>query len=214
MNTVVTSKEAILAVSCKLIQEKGWKAVSIRTVAAACDISVGSIYNYFDSKSDLIAETVESVWHDIFHLTGNCTREAAQELGMRKSCSGDGGAHSALFPTGADAFESYADCVKWAFACMKKGDEKYPGFFTLHSVSFIGEEKTSGHARMTRSWAHIQDALYQILVSDPNVRPDAFDESFTPRTFVSITFSLLISALLKRDYDCTGILEMIRRVIY
>ena len=185
MNTVVTSKEAILAVSCKLIQEKGWKAVSIRTVAAACDISVGSIYNYFDSKSDLIAETVESVWHDIFH-----------------------------FPTGADAFESYAGCVKWAFACMKKGDEKYPGFFTLHSVSFIGEEKTSGHARMTRSWAHIQDALYQILVSDPNVRPDAFDESFTPRTFVSITFSLLISALLKRDYDCTGILEMIRRVIY
>ena len=52
MNTVVTSKEKILKTSRELIQEQGWSAVSIRSVAAACEVSVGSIYNYFDSKTD------------------------------------------------------------------------------------------------------------------------------------------------------------------
>ena len=67
INTAVISKEDILQVCRDLIREKGWEAVNIRAVAGACDISVGSVYNYFRSKSDLIAAAVESVWCDIFH---------------------------------------------------------------------------------------------------------------------------------------------------
>ena len=59
MNKVVTSKEEILQTSRKLIQKKGWAAVSIRSVASACNVSTGSIYNYFDSKTDLVGATIE-----------------------------------------------------------------------------------------------------------------------------------------------------------
>ena len=45
MNTVVTSKEQILQTSRELIRQQGWSTVSIRSVAAACGVSVGSIYN-------------------------------------------------------------------------------------------------------------------------------------------------------------------------
>ena len=68
MNTVVTSKEAILKASRNLVQTQGWGAVNIRTVASACGISVGSIYNYFPSKSDLMKATVESVWLSLIHI--------------------------------------------------------------------------------------------------------------------------------------------------
>ena len=54
MNTIVTSKEEILKTSREMIRQQGWSAISIRSVAAACGVSVGSIYNYFDSKSDLL----------------------------------------------------------------------------------------------------------------------------------------------------------------
>ena len=67
MNTIITSKDEILKTGRKLIQQKGWSAVNIRSVASACGVSVGSIYNYFDSKASLIGEIVESVWHEIFH---------------------------------------------------------------------------------------------------------------------------------------------------
>ncbi|MCI8494588.1 MAG: hypothetical protein HFI74_02750 [Lachnospiraceae bacterium] len=35
---------------------------------------------------------------------------------------------------------------------MREGNEKYPGFFTLHSVSFLEEEKTNGKQLMEQSW--------------------------------------------------------------
>ena len=185
MNTVVTSKEAILNVCRELIITQGWEAINIRTVAAACNVSVGSIYNYFNSKSDLIAATVESVWCDIFH-----------------------------YPDNQQDFDSFLDCVAQVFDSMKKGDEKYHGFFTLHSMNFMGKEKLSGQQLMAQSWEHMQKGLYKILMRDKSIRLDAFDEVFTPEKFVGIIFSLIISSLLQRKYDCSGILGMIRRVIY
>ena len=67
MNLTATSKEDILKASRALIQQNGWAAVNIRAVAAACGVSVGCIYNYFASKTDLVSATVESIWNDIFH---------------------------------------------------------------------------------------------------------------------------------------------------
>lgn len=55
MNIVVTSKDEILKTNRELIQKQGWSAVSIRSVAAACGVSVGSIYNYFKSKEALMS---------------------------------------------------------------------------------------------------------------------------------------------------------------
>lgn len=185
MNTVVTSKEAILSVCRELIITQGWEAINIRSVAAACDVSVGSIYNYFHSKFDLIAATVESVWCDIFHV-----------------------------PENKRDFDSFLSCVEWVFESMKKGDEKYPGFFTLHSMNFMGKEKLSGQQLMAQSWEHMQKNLYMVLLSDKNIRSGAFDEIFTPEEFVEIIFSLIISSLLRRSYDCSALLVMIHRVIY
>ena len=67
MNLTATSKEDILKASRALIQQNGWAAVNIRAVAAACGVSVGCIYNYFASKTELVSATVESIWNDIFH---------------------------------------------------------------------------------------------------------------------------------------------------
>ena len=67
MNAVATSKEEILKTSRELIRQQGWSAINIRAVATACGVSVGCIYNYFDSKTALVSATVESVWYEIFH---------------------------------------------------------------------------------------------------------------------------------------------------
>ena len=67
MNLNATSKANILKTSRELIQQNGWAGVNIRSVAAACGVSVGCIYNYFASKTELLSATVESIWNDIFH---------------------------------------------------------------------------------------------------------------------------------------------------
>lgn len=185
MNTVVTSKEEILCISIKLIQKQGWQALNIRTLAKECHISVGSIYNYFHNKSDLIAATVERVWHDIFHFSENT----------------------------AD-FKDFVHCVEWIFKSLKQGEEKYPGFFAFHSMIFMEEDKANGQKLMAESWQHMRDCLYQILIHDSNVRMEVFDHTFTPEKFVEILFSLILAAMVRHDYDCSGIIGMIRRTIY
>ena len=71
MNKTVTSKEEILDKSREIIAEKGVSAINMRTVAAQCGIAVGSLYNYFASKSELMSAAVEAVWKDIFQV-GTC----------------------------------------------------------------------------------------------------------------------------------------------
>jgi AcrR family transcriptional regulator len=185
MNTIVTSKEEILKTSRALIQEQGWSAVSIRSVAAACGVSVGSIYNYFDSKAELVSATVESVWREIFHR-----------------------------PEDAAVFQDVQACVIWMYERMAYGYEQYPGFFTLHSLGFMRDEKADGKRHMQQAWHHMLMGLCAVLKQDARIRPDAFDEQFTAEKFAEVLFSQLLSALLRQDYDPSAVLEVVRRTLY
>ncbi|MGX7073426.1 TetR/AcrR family transcriptional regulator [Falseniella ignava] len=185
MNTVVTSREKILQTSRELIQQQGWSAVSIRSVATACGVSVGSIYNYFDSKVELIAATVESVWCEIFHR-----------------------------PEDVAVFEDIQVCITWIYDRMAYGCKQYPGFFTLHSLGFLWEEKSDGKRRMQQTWQHILNGLCSVLKKDTKIRSDAFTEDFTPEKFADVLFSLMLSALLRQDYEPSAVLEIIRRTLY
>ena len=185
MNTAVTSKEEILKTSRELIRRQGWSAVSIRSVAAGCGVSVGSIYNYFDSKTDLIGATVESVWCEIFHR-----------------------------PEDDAVFQDVQACVAWIYQRMAYGCERYPGFFTLHSLGFLREDKTAGKQRMQQTWQHILAGLRSVLKQDVRIRPDAFTEQFTAEKFADVLFSQMLSALLRQDYDPSAVLEIVRRTLY
>lgn len=47
----------------KQIEEAGYGAVTIRSVAKKCGVGVGTVYNYFASKEDLIATHLLTDWN-------------------------------------------------------------------------------------------------------------------------------------------------------
>ena len=185
MNPAVTSKEEILKTSRELIRREGWSAVNIRSVASACGVSVGSIYNYFDSKAALMGATVESVWCEIFHR-----------------------------PEDGAVFQDTLACITWLYGRMEYGCQQHPGFFSLHSLGFLGEEKSDGRRKMQQTWEHILEGLRTVLRRDARIRPDAFAEPFTVEKFADVLFSLMLSALLRQDYDPTAVLEIVLRTLY
>ena len=67
---------------------------------------------------------------------------------------------------------------------------------------------------MYQTWDHVVRRLSAVLRQDPRVRPDAFQEHFTADQFAQVLFSLLLSALLRQDYDPSAVLEIVRRTIY
>lgn len=185
MNTIVTSKEEILKASRELVRQEGWSAVNIRSVAAACGVSVGSIYNYFGSKTELVSAAVESVWCEIFHR-----------------------------PEDTAVFRDTQACIRWIYGRMEYGCDRYPGFFNLHSLGFMRQDKSAGKEKMQQTWQHILEGLCSVLKHDPAVRGDAFTRDFTPEKFADVLFSLMLSALIRQDYDPTTVLEIVRRTIY
>ena len=46
----------------KQIEESGYCAMTIRSVAKACGVGVGTVYNYFQSKEELIAKHLLDDW--------------------------------------------------------------------------------------------------------------------------------------------------------
>ena len=185
MNPMATSKENILQISRKLIQQNGWAGVNIRSVAAACGVSVGCIYNYFESKTDLLSATVESIWSDIFH-----------------------------HPEDEAVFQDTLSCVRWMYKQLEYGCQRYPVFFTHHALGFVQQDTADGKQQMQRAWQHILDALCTVLRNDARIRADAFTEEFTVEKFAEMLFSLMLSALVRQDFDPSTVLEIVQRAVY
>jgi hypothetical protein len=53
-----------------------------------------------------------------------------------------------------------------------------------------------------------------VLKQDVRIRADVFTEQFTAERFADVLFSLMLSALLRQDYDPTAVLEIVRRTLY
>lgn len=57
----------ILNVSKQILINSGYNSLNMRSVAKECGISIGSIYNYYPNKSELIVAMMAEYWDDFFH---------------------------------------------------------------------------------------------------------------------------------------------------
>lgn len=185
INTAVTSKEAILKVCRELVSEKGLPALNMRSVADACHVALGSLYNYFPSKEALLLSVIESVWQDIFHM------EQACQKGL-----------------------PYPEYVDWIFSSVRRGARDYPNFFTAHSLSFASEKKGKAKEFMERYFAHMKKGMAQALHEDAAVRPDAFTSDMTEADFLEFVLTSILMMLLQQKESCGALLTMIRCAIY
>lgn len=55
-------RETLLAEAKRQLCEWGYDALTIRSIAHACRVGLGTVYNYFPSKDALIAETILGDW--------------------------------------------------------------------------------------------------------------------------------------------------------
>lgn len=185
MNKVVTSQEAILNTCRELVVKEGLAAINMRTVAQACGVAVGSLYNYFPSKGALMQATIRSVWMDIFSV---------QE--RNHQCSG------------------FLEYLEWMFGCMQWGHTKYPGFLSLHAMSFTEASRADGRREMEEYFGHLKGSLLCVLEQDRNVRTDAFGESLSKEALVDLAFSTMIWMFVQDKVSCEPFFEMVRRSIY
>ena len=67
---------------------------------------------------------------------------------------------------------------------------------------------------MQENWNHILDIFCLILENDENINKDSFSKDFTVKKFADVLFSLMLSALLRKDFDPSNVIEIIKRTLY
>lgn len=66
MKKRVTSTELILEQALVIAKREGVDKLSIRKLASACGIAIGSVYNYYPDKDTLVTAVAENFWNHIF----------------------------------------------------------------------------------------------------------------------------------------------------
>jgi len=65
-------REQLLSETRKQIAEKGYAKTTVRSVAEACGLGVGTVYNYFPSKDMLIATFMAEDWKQSLEHMKQC----------------------------------------------------------------------------------------------------------------------------------------------
>lgn len=66
-------REMLLLEARKQIEENGYSNVTVRTVASACGVGIGTVYNYFPSKDMLVATFMAQDWNIVMQkITSFC----------------------------------------------------------------------------------------------------------------------------------------------
>ena len=66
MNKRVTTADKILEQALLIAKKEGIDKLSIRKLALACGIAIGSVYNYYPNKETLVTAVAEAFWNHIF----------------------------------------------------------------------------------------------------------------------------------------------------
>ena len=185
MNTSITSKEAILQVCRRIVAVKGLTALNMRLVADECHIALGTLYNYYSDKDDLLLATVESVWKDIFHMNQKCEMEF-----------------------------SFPEYIEYLFACIQDGAKEYPNFFTAHSISIAKAQKGEAKSIMEHYFAHMKQGMLEVLHADQKVQEESFSPCLTESDFIDFVLDHILLLLMQGKTSCEALVEIIRKVIY
>lgn len=186
MNKIVVSKEIILDAAKNIAFKEGLSKINIRTTAAACGISVGSVYNYFPSKSDLVIAVIEDFWRSIF---------------KDKIC----------IETSHETFEEFFDFV---FQELKENLKEFQGGLLRQIVSLSDMEKKKGKKVEDEYWLHLKNKMLIILEKDKLIRSSLWTKTFTREEFISFAFYNMISMLKSNKENCEFFKEIIRKTLY
>jgi len=73
-------KDDICRTTRRMLEENGYGDLNIRAIAGRCGIGMGTIYNYFRSKEEIVAEIVLEDWNLILRRMDQANRQIGEPM--------------------------------------------------------------------------------------------------------------------------------------
>lgn len=169
----------------RIAYQEGISSLNIRRVASESGIAIGTVYNYYPAKSDLILAVMEDFWRNVFH--GN-------EFNTEST----------------DFVESFAQI----FRNLSSNLDRFETIFLKEAALFNREEKLKGKNLEITYLNHMKSGMTRILDLDTNVSGKIWSDRFTRHQFIDFAFSNLIVLLQSGKKDCSFLQQILSRILY
>lgn len=179
-------KEELLKVIKEIVKKEGLDKINIRLIAKECNVSVGSVYNYFPSKVDLVFELVESYWKEVID---DDFMKAIENLN----------------------FINFIEFVYQHFDCRFKDFTKD---FLNQISSFNHQAKAKGKNIETKFLENLKLFFLKNLEKDSSIKTIVWTDEFSKQDFIDFVFINIIYALKQGQPNCKFLLTIIKKIIY
>lgn len=185
MNKQAASKEGLLETARAIAYQEGISKLNIRRLAADSGIAIGTVYNYFPSKADLVAEVIEDFWRNVFH--GGCFNPESRCF--------------------IESIEEIYRHLQENLAVFKKE--------FLEDLRGLGKaEKEKSLQREQIYIEHMKTGILRILEGDARIAETVWTDEFTREQLVEFTFSNMMVLLSKGKKDLGYFKMVLERLLY
>ena len=185
-NRPSTSKEELLDAAFELACEKGLSGVSIRAVATKCGVAVGTVYNWYPAKSDLISDVIALFW-----------REAL------KDC----------MPEAAECGDFVAFCEEVGRRMARAFSKFHDGWLT-EIASMRTHDLDAARKREQACFSHIRRGLAIALEKDANVKREKLSDDLQPEAICLLVWDAILASIRRNDESYLTLLTLLREVLY
>lgn len=185
MKNTEQGRARILHAAQQIVDAQGALQLSIRAVAAACQLSVGSIYNYYPTKAALVNDLVEDFW-------------ATALRGLEPHPLSMGG---------------FLDCFLAVYLKLQEAlAQKPPGW--LDQLLLLQASESPEALAESEGLGALRLFFLSALAQDPAISPDLWDDLFTWEAFVEFALTHLLAMVRTGQPDCDYFSLVLRKVLY
>ncbi len=177
-------REAIAEAAYALAEERGLAGLDIRGVAEACGVSVGTIYNHFPTKDDLLVEVIGTFWQRAFHED------------LCRIVEGE-------------RFDVFVSRV-YAAMCSALAAFRSDWLPQISALSIQGRDE--GKMRESETFDHIRAGMLAVLGADEQADPAR--AGVEPAELVAFALESMVAGLCAGDADCRVLAALLRAALY
>ncbi|MGM9942128.1 MAG: TetR/AcrR family transcriptional regulator [Bulleidia sp.] len=184
MNQSATSREEILKTGRDIVRQSGILSLNIRNTAAAANIATGTIYNYFHDKNDLLIQTVQSIWEEIF--------SGSQEM---ENCT------------------CFCEYVERLYDSAVRHAKPYPDFLSMHAMAISTSNREEAKSVMNAWFVQMEQDLDEALRRDTDVDQRLFSH-IDRASFISFVKDNILIGLTQKRADLHTFRLILERILY
>lgn len=193
-NRPVISKEQILDAAYEIATTQGLGALSIRAVAGACGVAVGTVYNSYPTKSDLVNDVVGRFWQRAFTDRMGC-------------CAAEGGEAA---PGSCD----FVDFCRQLAGEMARALEEFRSDFLEGLTAMDAYDLAVARRREAASFAHVQRGLQVALERDRAVRRERLVGPLAPELLCNLVWNTMVEAARHQKPLDETLFALLRTALY